>query len=394
MTRQLPGVDLLRLPVPLHPEGATYAAASVVIQVRFDRPPTDDEVVDVRVVVLDSDGDEHDVGAAPAPEAPDAVQASAPWISVTVPIDDLAPLRRGSGADETLVLVGWGLRGLPPRATADVDALLAVDGGLGEGDLVIRGGDGTVAGAGRLYVSGLRTFIEHDWRYGLQPDLPDPEPLQRPPAGPDAGPAGRHVVYLDVWERSWHRFQDRFLAEDALPGEETAFRTRKVTQVRVLPIPADGVERLPTPTGDGRLTTNVAFGELPDRFPPETPDPCRDRCLFTENAATGEGYTGSGEHPRARRGAGATPAARPSSAGRATTPPTWSRWSSTRSRVRSPCSSRPRTPAPSPPGASSWSRTGAAGSTRGGPSTAPRCAPCAPSTRPRASSSWSPPVGH
>ena len=133
VTRRMPGVDLLRLPVPLHPEGATYAAASVVVQVRFDRPPTDDEVVDVRVVVLDSDGDEHDVGAAPAPEAPDAVQASAPWISVTVPIADLAPLRRGSGADETLVLAGWGLRGLPPRATVDVDALLAVDSGLRRG---------------------------------------------------------------------------------------------------------------------------------------------------------------------------------------------------------------------------------------------------------------------
>ena len=292
VTRQMPGVDLLRLPVPLHPEGATYVAASVVIQVRFDRPPTDDEVVDVRVVVLDIDGDEHDVGAAPAPEAPDAVQASAPWISVTVPIDDLAPLRRGSGADETLVLAGWGLRGLPPRATVDVDALLAVDGGLGEADLVVRGGDGTVTGAGRLFVRGLRTFLEHDWRYSLQPDLPDPEPLVRPTPGPDES-VDHHLVFVDLFEDVVRGFQDPRVLEPALGGEETAFRTRKVTQIRALQVPPGGSERLLSPTGDGRLTTNVPVGSLPDRFPPEERDPCRDRCLYTVNATTGEGYRGS-----------------------------------------------------------------------------------------------------
>ena len=292
VTRRMPGVDLLRLPVPLHPTGATYAAASIVVQVRFDRPPTDDEIVDVRAVMFDSDGAEHDVGAVPAPEAPDAVQASVPWTLVTVPSATLAPLRRGAGADETLVLSGWGLRGLPPRATVDVDALLAVDAGLGEGDIIVRGGDGTVTGAGRLFVRGLRTFLEHDWRYSLQPDLPEPPPLVRPTPGPD-GSIGHHVVFADIFEEVVRGFSEPRVIETALGGEETAFRTRKVTQIRALPVAPGGSEGLPGPTGGGRLTTNVPAGSLPDRFPAEEPDPCRDRCLFSTNVTTGEGYRGS-----------------------------------------------------------------------------------------------------
>ena len=58
-------------------------------------------------------------------------------------------------------------------------------------------------------------------------------------------------------------------------------------------MPPGGSERLLSPTGDGRLTTNVPVGSLPDRFPPEERDPCRDRCLYTVNATTGEGYRGS-----------------------------------------------------------------------------------------------------
>lgn len=292
VTRRMPAVDLLRLPVPLHPDATTYAASAIVLQVRFDRPPTDDEVVDVRAVVVDVDGAETDVGPVPAPPAPDAVQSAVPWTLVTVPIAALAPLRRGAGADETLRLAGWGLRGLPPRATVDVDALLVVDAGLGEGDVVIRGGDGTVTGAGRLFVRGLRTFLEHDWRYSLQPDLPDPEPLARPVPGPD-GSVDHHVLYADVFEEVVRGFQSARLVELALGGEETAFRTRKMTQIRALRVPPGGSEQLLSPTGDGRLTTNVPAGALPDRFPAEERDLCRDRCLGTVNATTGEGYRGS-----------------------------------------------------------------------------------------------------
>ncbi|MFB9316984.1 hypothetical protein [Cryptosporangium minutisporangium] len=283
-------LDLLRLPVPLDPAGATYGVAALRVRVRFERPPTDDELVDVRVVVLDREGTEHEVADVSLPEVS---VAATDWTTVRIPRAALDPLGGTVDGRNQLLLAGWGLRGLPPRAETDLDALLAEDGGLGDGDLVIRGGDGTLAGAGRLYAGGLRTFLEHDWRYSRQPDLPDPPPLERPPLDADGEPAGHHLVYADIWERTWHRFQDRFLAEDALPGEETAFRTRKVTQVRVLPVPSDDTETLPPALGTARLTTNVPAGQLPDRFPAEQPDPCRDRCLFTENATIGEGYTGT-----------------------------------------------------------------------------------------------------
>ena len=167
-----------------------------------------------------------------------------------------------------------------------------MDGGLGEGDLIVRGGDGTVTGAGRLFVHGLRTFLEHDWRYSLQPDLPDPAPLVRPTPAPD-GSVGHHLVFVDVFDEVARGFSHPRIIETALGGEETAFYTRKVTQIRALPVAAGAPERLPGPTGSGRLTTNVPVGSLPDRFPPEERDPCRDRCLFSNNVTTGEGYRGS-----------------------------------------------------------------------------------------------------
>jgi hypothetical protein len=57
VVRTLPApIDLLHLPIPLHPDAATYPAAALILPVRFVRPPTDDEVVEVRVVLLDVDG--------------------------------------------------------------------------------------------------------------------------------------------------------------------------------------------------------------------------------------------------------------------------------------------------------------------------------------------------
>lgn len=281
VVRVLPSpIDILRLPVPLHPDAATYQAGAIVLQVRFRLLPTDDELVDVRVVALDSTGGEHDVGG--------VVELRDDWTRVRVPLADLAPLRAGAPGAETVLLGGWGLRGLPPRAEVFFDALLAEDPGLGEGDLVIRGGDSTLAGAGRIYVSGYRAFLESDWRYLLQPDLPDPVPLARP----EGQVRPHHLVYVDIWERPIHAFQDAFLRELALGGEETGFRSRKVAQVRVLEVEEGGSEELASPTGDGHLTTNILAGALPDRFPAEDPDPCRDRCLFTENLSTGEGYLG------------------------------------------------------------------------------------------------------
>src|SRR5262249_47251499 len=86
---------------------------------------------------------------------------------------------------------------------------------------------------------------------------------------------------------------DPFLMEPALDGVDTAARLRVVAQVRALTSLATAdPEVLPSPTGGGTLSTNIAAGALPDRNPPEPFDPCRDRCLFTENASNGTGYSG------------------------------------------------------------------------------------------------------
>ncbi len=293
-------LDLLRLPVP-PAGGATYVAAALVLPVRFVRPRTDDEVVATRVLLRAADGTELlvDGGVLPAPDAGSG-QAGSDWLAVRV--DALAALPRTPlpGGGEAALLAGWGLAGLPPRAEVYLGSLLA-DPALSESDVVLRGGDGTLAGAGRIYHQGRRSFIEEDWRYSRQPDLPDPQPLLRPdpvtlPDGREAHPS--HLLYLDVSEVEVHGFQDPFLREPALDGEDTTFRTRQLTQVRAVLQPPDGrglpprEAGLPAPTSDARLRTAVPRGDLPDRVPAEQPDPCRDRCLSTENASVGEGYTG------------------------------------------------------------------------------------------------------
>ena len=81
-----------------------------------------------------------------------------PVANVAVAVVPVAAL---AGLDLTRV-VAWGIRGLPPRARTWLDGLRALDGALRHGagpDFVVRGGDGTVAGAGRLLVDGVRTSL-------------------------------------------------------------------------------------------------------------------------------------------------------------------------------------------------------------------------------------------
>src|SRR5687768_15835850 len=52
-------------------------------------------------------------------------------------------------------------------------------------------------GAGRYYVDGMLVENEHDCAFEIQPDLPTAAYLLAQSA--EAG--GRHLVYLDVWER-------------------------------------------------------------------------------------------------------------------------------------------------------------------------------------------------
>jgi hypothetical protein len=272
LRRTLPApVDLTALP---RAESTPFAAAALIVPLRFERPPADEEELHVTIVVADADGREASLDAAPRGLRPSG------WSEIVLTAADLAAI------DVTRV-TSWGVAELPPVARTWIGALRAVDGALGN-DLVIRGGDGTVAGAGRMFVEGHRVFLERDLRYSSQPDLPEA------PALPDLADGQHHFLYLDVWEQTVTGLDDAFLLEPALDGVDTAARLRTVAQVRALPLLASPAEELlPAPTGGGRLSTNIPAGDLPERNPPEPFDPCRDRCLFTENASTGDGYVGS-----------------------------------------------------------------------------------------------------
>lgn len=289
-------VDVLRvLPRPLdlraltHPAAAApdapaWSAADVQVRVRIARTASDDEVALTRLVLRDEDDVWHEVLDVPADHRDGVLRVAAA---------DLAALDRGTGTDRRTVLTGWGLTGLPPRAETDLDALVATDAALGA-DLVLRGGGGTPATAGRLYADGRRAFIEADWRYSTQPFLPDPPPLPDPAAGSTV----RRLVELDIWDREVHAWQDPFIAEPALDGDPTTFRRQQVVQVRVRDVappavPEPPLPALPSPTSEGRLSSDVPDGLLPDRNPPEEPDRCRDRCLSTEQVTTAMGYLGN-----------------------------------------------------------------------------------------------------
>ncbi|MFP2902283.1 hypothetical protein, partial [Corallococcus sp. 4LFB] len=273
LRRTLPApLDLTAVP---RSDGTDFTASALVIGLRFERPPTDDEIIDLRVVVADTDGHETIISAGLG-------QRPSGWNDVRFPVSAFADV-------DPAKLSTWGVLGLPPVARTWVSALRVEDAALGA-DIIIRGGDGTLPGAGRMLLDGVRIFLEQDLRYSAQPDLPEATPLA---ALPTDG-TRHHFFFLDCWEQTTTHLDDAFLAEPALDGQDTTVRLRLVTQVRALQdLAATDAEALPTPTSGARLTTNIPKGALPDRFPPEPLDPCRDRCLATENASTGEGYVGS-----------------------------------------------------------------------------------------------------
>lgn len=108
-------------------------------------------------------------------------------------------------------------------------------------------------------------------RYDQQPYLPPP------PASPALPTAGRHLVYLDVWQRELTHLERPELVEVAV-GVETSARSQTVWQVKVLSEDAGnatcgspdadfpGWAALTAPSS-ARLTTGTFT-------PPASPDPC------------------------------------------------------------------------------------------------------------------------
>lgn len=112
---------------------------------------------------------------------------------------------------------------------------------------------------------------------------------------PDVGDPGAIIAYLDLWEIPVTAREDAFLAEPALDGMETASRMRLVQQVKTFYLEDAGDPIvMPSPTGGGALTTSFAqTDDLIVRYPTDSFDACRDRCLDTASIATGTGYRGT-----------------------------------------------------------------------------------------------------
>lgn len=147
---------------------------------------------------------------------------------------------------------------LPEPQRAEAAALT-----LGAGDFLI--------GAGRYSVGGMACESEHPVRYAQQPDLPD-APL---PA------AGRHLVYLDVWEQHVTALEDPALREVALGGPDTATRSRLVWQVRLVPLPGVGDPAREAEVALAALTPATP-GTLVARSQPTVPS--EEPCLLTPGA--------------------------------------------------------------------------------------------------------------
>ena len=81
-------------------------------------------------------------------------------------------------------------------------------------------------GSGRLYVEGIPLTAPEEVAYDAQPDYPDAPPLAQ----------GRHLLYVDVWERYLSASEDPALREVALGGLDTTGRTRTIWQVKPLPL--------------------------------------------------------------------------------------------------------------------------------------------------------------
>ncbi|MFI2188555.1 DUF6519 domain-containing protein [Streptomyces sioyaensis] len=159
--------------------------------------------------------------------------------------------------------------GTPPEAT---------------GFEIAEGGASFTIGLGRLYVHGLELDNHGGLPRHVEPGLQDlrgaePVPYEAQPYYPDppAMPAGRHVVYIDAWEREVTAVEDPRLTDPGV-GVDTAARVQTVWQVKVLPDDATSVscwtpdDQVPgwlgaTAPSAARLTTEAVV------VPADT-DPC------------------------------------------------------------------------------------------------------------------------
>ncbi|MDX2298439.1 MAG: DUF6519 domain-containing protein [Xanthomonadaceae bacterium] len=145
-------------------------------------------------------------------------------------------------------------------------------------DLVIMGGDGTTAGAGRFYGEGLAAVREAHGSYFTQDDLPQPDP-----AALESVAAGQRRIdwaYLDLWERPLSYVERPALRDVALEGLDTCTRSQLVAQVRLLKgLAVPFANTAQAPSAAFALLPRIGQGVLTTKDKPAAVlDPCADAC--------------------------------------------------------------------------------------------------------------------
>ncbi len=145
-------------------------------------------------------------------------------------------------------------------------------------DLVVMGGDGSSAGAGRFHGEGLCATQEAHGSYFSQPDLPQPDPTALAPVV--AGQKRTDWAYLDLWERPLSYVERPALRDVALDGPDTCTRTQLVAQVRLLAGTAVALVGTAVPPSDAfAMLPRIGLGLLSTKDKPAAGlDPCADPC--------------------------------------------------------------------------------------------------------------------
>ncbi|HEY0502509.1 MAG TPA: DUF6519 domain-containing protein [Lysobacter sp.] len=145
-------------------------------------------------------------------------------------------------------------------------------------DLVIMGGDGTAAGAGRFYGEGLAAIKEAHGTYWTQAELPMADPAALDPVA--VGQRRIDWAYLDLWERPLSYVERPALRDVALEGADTCTRTQLVAQVRLLKGLAVPLANPAQPPSDAfSLLPRIGKGVLSTKDKPAAAlDPCADPC--------------------------------------------------------------------------------------------------------------------
>ncbi|SRR6266496_1922105 len=161
-------------------------------------------------------------------------------------------IRADGQAPETVTFAAASFVNIAAATAAEVAAVVvaaasrcSASAGTGN-DFIIKGGDGTTGGAGRILVAGRMVLNERYLKYSEQPLYKNAALAQQwgvTPVAELVTPAvdDTYVVYLDVWHREVGSVEDAAITDERV-GVETALRLRREWAVRLV----RAVDFLPT----------------------------------------------------------------------------------------------------------------------------------------------------